>query len=131
MKRNKLLTWFMVCFVGTGILYTAQFIIVSSLKDSYYFHYPVWGIYLFHIITTISVLSIIYLVSKKLSSYVGFTFMGLILFKMTAALLFLIPLIKLDEVSKIPDFISFFVPYFLFLFFELLVAVQFIKHSKS
>ena len=50
--------------------------------------------------------------------------MGFSLFKMMAAIVFLIPLIQSDLESQIPDVSAFFIPYFLYLFFETLFAVR-------
>lgn len=53
--------------------------------------------------------------------------MGSILLKMLVAVVFLIPLIKMQNVSKIPDFISFFIPYFIYLFLEIILTVRLLK----
>ena len=45
----------------------------------------------------------------------------------TLAIVFLLPLIKSKEVSKIPDFFSFFAPYFIFLFLEIVMAMKILK----
>ncbi len=68
---------------------------------------------------------------KLIPDYIGFTFMGFILLKMIAALVFLLPLIKMENVSKIPDFTSFFIPYFIFLFLEILLTMKILKHSED
>lgn len=115
----------------TAIFYFLQNIIIGSLEDSYTFYYSVLEIYLFHFLVTLIILSVIYLVSRKAPQYIGYTFMGFILFKMTAAVIFLIPLIKMEGVSKIPDFISFFIPYFLFLSYEIFVTLKLLKHSEA
>lgn len=57
--------------------------------------------------------------------------MGFILIKMIASVVFLIPLIKMDDVSKIPDFGSFFVPYFIYLFLEILLAISILNHAEN
>lgn len=125
-------TWHLTVYIAlTAIFYFVQNIIVGVLKDSYTFYYSVFKIYLFHFLVTFIILSFIYLVSRKAPKYIGYTFMGFILFKMAAAVIFLIPLIKMQGVSKIPDFISFFIPYFLFLLFEILVTLQLVKHSEA
>lgn len=57
--------------------------------------------------------------------------MGFILLKMIAALAFLLPLIRMQNVSQIPDFTSFFIPYFIYLFFEILLTMKILKHSED
>ena len=128
----KLQGWHITIYIAlTAIFYFVQNFIIESLKDSYTFYYSVLNIYIFHFIITLVILAVIYLVSKKAPNYIGFTFLGFILFKMVAAVIFLIPLIKMEGVSKIPDFISFFIPYFLFLSYEIYVTLKLLKQSEA
>lgn len=128
----KLQGWHITIYIAlTAIFYFLQNFIIGSLKDSYTFYYSVLNIYIFHFIITLVILAVIYLVSKKAPNYIGFTFLGFILFKMVAAVIFLIPLIKMEGVSKIPDFISFFIPYFLFLSYEIYVTLKLLKQSEA
>lgn len=112
-------------------LFFIQKLAVDSISDSYHFYYSVWNIYVFHFIVTLIILSALYLVSKKAPNYTGFAFLGFILLKMVAAIVFLIPLIKMKNVSKIPDFISFFIPYFLYLFVEIALALRLLRQSTN
>jgi hypothetical protein len=50
---------------------------------------------------------------------------------MLAAILFLIPLIRLDKEQKLPDIIAFFIPYFAFLFFELTFSIKLLNGFKK
>ncbi len=112
-------------------LFLIQNSVVQWLSVDHFFYYPVWGIYLFHFLITLFIFSLLYLIGKVIPRYIGFTFMGGILFKMVAAIIFLLPLIKVEGVSKIPDFCSFFVPYFIFLFLEVLLAMRVLRHSGN
>jgi len=116
--------------IVTAVLYGLHWTIVESLAGTFKFFYAVWKIYIFHFVVTLIILSTLYMVSKRLPNYVGYVFMGFILFKMTAAVIFLIPLIKMVGVSKIPDFVSFFVPYFIYLLLEILVTLKLLKQSE-
>lgn len=131
MKVNKFFYIPLYLLLLTTILFFIQWTIVGSLDRNYTFYYPVTKIYIFHFLITLIILSVLYLVSKKLPQYIGYTFMGFILFKMIATIVFLIPLIKLEGVSKIPDFISFFAPYFVYLFFEIVVTLKLLKRSDT
>ncbi len=129
MKLDK---WHIIFYLAvSAIFYFIQDLIVGSLEDTYTFFYSVLNIYIFHFLVTLIILSAIYLVSKKAPNFVGYTFMALIVFKMAAAVIFLIPLIKMEGGSKIPDFISFFAPYFLYLFLEVMVTVRLLKPSEG
>ena len=104
---------------------------VESLSENFVFYYAVWKIYLFHFIVALSILSVLFLISKKAANYVGYAFLGFVLLKMVAAVVFLIPLIKMENVSKIPDFISCFIPYFIYLFLEIVLTLRLLKQSAA
>lgn len=131
MKVNRFFYIPLYLILLTAIFFFIQNLIIGSLEDTYEFFYPVFKIYIFHLIIAFIILSVLYLVSKKAPQYIGYTFMGFILFKMIATIVFLIPLIKLEGVSKIPDFISFFAPYFLYLFFEIVITLKLLKRSDT
>lgn len=131
MKVNNYFYILIYLILLTAILFFIQKMIIGSLEATYDFYYPVLKIYIFHFLITLIILSVLYLVSKKSPKYIGYTFMGFILFKMAATVIFLIPLIKLEGASQIPDFTSFFAPYFLYLFFEIWVTLKLLKHSEA
>jgi len=68
-------------------------------------------------------------VNKTFADKTGFAFMGFSLIKMMAAIVFLIPLLQSDHKSQVPDVSAFFIPYFLFLFFETLFAIRLINNQ--
>lgn len=109
------------------ILYVLQYFLAITLFPETTYYYPLWSVYLFMIIGTTVDYLILLFVNKNLSEYTGNTFMGLGVFKMFAAVLFFIPLIKSDTVNRIPDVAMFFIAYFLFLGFETFKAIQLLK----
>ena len=113
------------------ILFLIQFFIVQKLSKSYYFFYSTYAIYLFLAITTTIICFILIYINKKVSDQTGFAFMGLSVIKMLAAVLFLVPLIQLDKMQKLPDIIAFFIPYFAFLFFELIFIIKLLNGFKK
>lgn len=131
MKVKKFIYILLYLIALTVILFLIQKAILNSIEDLFTFYYAVWKIYAFHFLVTLSILSVLFLISKKAPNYIGYVFMGFILIKMTAAVIFLIPLIKMEDVSKIPDFISFFAPYFIYLFFEILITLKLLKLSEA
>src|SRR5699024_8187917 len=58
---------------------------------------------------------------------IGFASGGMIVLKLFAALLFLWPLITLEDVFKVPDLCSFFAPYFIFLLIEVLLTIKVLR----
>ena len=105
------------------ILFFLHFFIIEKFLNHSFF-YPLYAIYLFQIITTALVCFVIIYINEKSSENTGFTFMALSILKMLAAILFLIPLIRLDKDQKLPDVLTFFITYFAFLFFELTFIIK-------
>ncbi|MGV8945168.1 MAG: DUF6168 family protein [Lutibacter sp.] len=129
---NVPIIYFLKRFLPFSILlFLAHFFIVQEFLKSYSFFYSVYAIYLFHAITTALICFILIYINKKVSDQTGFAFMALSVLKMLAAILFLIPLIQLDKMQKIPDVIAFFIPYFAFLFFELTFIIKLLKGFKK
>ena len=108
----------------TIVLFFIQYYIVGSFFQNITFFYSTWSIYLFHLVITLISYGFLLFVNKTFADKTGFAFMGFSLFKMMAAIVFLIPLIQSDLESKIPDVSAFFIPYFLYLLFETLFAVR-------
>lgn len=131
MTQKQFLSSVVFLIATSLILFFIQSGVVRWLSDTYEFKYAVWQIYVFHFFITLFVFSLLHLVGKIFPKYIGFTFMGLILLKMIAAIVFLLPLIKMKTGSKIPDFISFFVPYFIFLILEILLTMKILKASED
>ena len=108
----------------TIVSFFIQYYIVGSFFQNITFFYSTWSIYLFHLVITLISYGFLLFVNKTFADKTGFAFMGFSLFKMMAAIVFLIPLIQSDLESKIPDVSAFFIPYFLYLLFETLFAVR-------
>jgi hypothetical protein len=61
---------------------------------------------------------------------VGFTFMGFGILKMAFAILFLLPLKEPTCLNPIPDVLAFFIPYFIFLFYETFYLVSLLNKES-
>ena len=131
MKVSQFLRFSGILIVVTVVLFFIQNWIVNSIGADFIFYYEVWKIYIFHFCITFLILTALYFVGMVAPNYVGYSFLGFILIKMVAAVLFLLPLIKMENVSKIPDFISFFVPYFLFLFMEIVLSLRLLRMATT
>ena len=111
-------------FPITLILFFVQYFSISVFFENTSFFYSTWSIYVFHLALTLISYGFLLFVNKTFADKTGFAFMGFSLLKMLAAIVFLIPLLQSDVVSKIPDVSAFFIPYFLFLFTETFFAVK-------
>jgi len=111
------------------VLFLVQHFIVENLFADIPFFYSTWSIYVFHIIITMLSYLFLLFVNKNFSDYTGYSFMGISVIKMMASVVFLVPLIKSDTIDRIPDIATFFIPYFLYLFFETIFAIRLINRS--
>lgn len=111
------------------ILYILQYFVTVQLFASVPFYYSTWSIYVFHIIIALAAYLFLLFVHKNFPDKTGFTFMGMGVIKMMACVVFLIPMIQSDTVDRIPDVAAFFIPYFMFLLFETIIAVRLINKA--
>ncbi|MBA3985159.1 MAG: hypothetical protein H0X63_00915 [Flavobacteriales bacterium] len=88
---------------------------------------PLWTIYAFHFITVSIVYTIINYKFSKGNKQVFFLFMGATLFKMILTLLFLLPVLLEPNENATLEVFNFFIPYFLYLAFEIVNITIFLK----
>ena len=111
------------------VLFAIQYLVITALFKDTVFFYSTLSIYIFHIVVTILSYLFLLFVNKNFPDYTGYSFMGISVVKMMAAVVFLIPLIQSDTIDRIPDVAAFFIPYFLFLFFETIFAIRLINKT--
>ncbi len=91
---------------------------------------PIQNIYFFNFIMTFVGLGILYFIYDKFSDYVGYTFLGIGIIKMALSVSFLMPLIKSAFDNKIPDTLSFFFCYFVFLIIESVFLIKLLNKKE-
>ena len=83
-----------------------------------------WQIYVFlALMTLIGYVCLLFIHSRD-ASKTGFAYIAIGFFKMLASVVFLYPIIVSGSEAIMADILSFFVPYFLFLTFELSFVVR-------
>lgn len=125
--KQSLLSFLKTFIPFSILLYLGQYFIIKEFASEYIFIYNTWSIYTFHIIATFIIFITLLAVQKASFDNTGFAFLACGLLKMLASIVFLVPLIKADLVSKLPDITAFFIPYFLFLTFETVFALKLIN----
>lgn len=105
------------------LLFFIQYSVMNFALDLD-FYYTSFSIYAFHILATLLIYAVLLYIHQNFSDKTGFSFMGLSLFKMVAAVLFLLPMLLSDTTNAFADVVAFFAPYFLFLIFETVFAVK-------
>lgn len=119
---------FLLQLIGVSVLLFAihSYLLYHFAKETTFF-FPVWQIYTFHLIITLVIYSIINYRFSSGKTDVFNLFMVLTFFKMVLAILFLLPLILSDIENKQPDVFNFFIPYFIYLFFEVFALIKFLQ----
>ncbi|MCG9971387.1 hypothetical protein [Christiangramia crocea] len=126
MMKDKLIPFLRFFIPFSLLLFGIQFVLVDYIfeTDLYYNTISIYG---FHVIATFLIYVFLIYVHNTFRDKTGFAFMGCSLFKMLAAVLFLLPMMLSDTQNPFQDMIAFFVPYFLFLIFETIYAVRLIN----
>ncbi|HAH56210.1 MAG TPA: hypothetical protein DCM02_13260 [Flavobacterium sp.] len=95
------------------------------------FFFPIWHIYLFNLLATVLLYTIVNYKYSKDKTTVFNTFMLSTLLKMVLVIVFLLPLLIGEIKDKKPDVFNFFITYFLFLIFEVYSIVKLLQNNVS
>jgi hypothetical protein len=119
---------FLLQLIGISVLLFAihGYLMFHFAKEITFF-FPLWQIYTFHLIITLILYTIINYRFSSGKKDIFNLFMVMTFFKMALAILFLLPLILSDIENKQPDVFNFFIPYFLYLFFEVFALTKFLQ----
>jgi|TARA_R100001369_G_scaffold92170_1_gene135815 hypothetical protein len=126
--KNDLLAFLKRLLPFSILLWLIQFLLQQYVFEVE-FYYSSFSIYLFHFLATFLIYLSLVFVYKNFTDKTGFAFMGLSLFKMVAAVIFLLPLVLSEVNAVFVNVLAFFIPYFLFLVFETLYAVKLINKT--
>lgn len=125
--KSRQLTFLFQIAVLTIVLFGIHYYLLSYIATDISLFFPLWHIYLFHfLVTTVLYTTINYQFSKGKTEVFN-TFMIITFLKMILSILFLLPLLLSDFENKQPDVFNFFIPYFLYLFFEVYSVTQFLQ----
>ncbi|PTM06952.1 MAG: hypothetical protein DA407_11070 [Bacteroidetes bacterium] len=119
---------FLLQLVGvTGLLLAMHGYLLYYFAKETTFFFPIWQIYIFHLIITLALYTIINYRFSSGKTDIFNLFMVMTFFKMALAIMFLLPLLLSDFENKQPDVFNFFIPYFLYLFFEVFTLTKFLQ----
>ena len=124
---NKEMSSFLLRLIGFTILlfFIHTYIIYQFFEGQLYF--PIWTIYIFNAVLVCIIYFILnYKVKQKSESILNF-FLGLTMLKMGLAIVFLLPLFFGKSDHSQLEVINFFIPYFLFLAFEIFSLNKFLQ----
>lgn len=125
--RKRQISFLLQLLGVTLIVFGIHAYLLSHFAKEVDFFFPLWQIYLFHVlITTVLYSSINYRFSNGKKDIFNL-FMVLTFLKMVLAIIFLLPLLLSEFENKQPDVFNFFIPYFLYLFFEVFALTRFLQ----
>lgn len=119
---------FLIQCIGLSVLLFAihSYLNFHFTEDVLLF-FPLWHIYLFHIITVVIIYTLINYRESIGKTEVFNTFILGMLLKMILTMVFLLPWILSKPEQKGYDLANFFVPYFIFLAFEVYSVVKILQ----
>lgn len=110
------------------VLFGIHFYILSQFFEGQ-LHFPLWTIYAFNAVLVFIVYSVLRYKASQGSNKMYQLFLGLTIAKMVLAIVFLLPLFFGKSEHSQLEVINFFIPYFLFLGFEIFNLNKFLQKS--
>ncbi|WP_111683164.1 hypothetical protein [Winogradskyella tangerina] len=127
--KKRQLSFILKLLIVSGILFGAHSYVLYQFASSVEFFFPLWQIYAFHFVVTLLFFSIInYRFAAGQKNIINL-FMILTFSKIALSIIFLLPFLLSDFENTQPDFLNFFVPYFLYLFFEVYAISKFLQKA--
>ncbi len=124
---NKKTSSFILRLLGfTIILFSIHFYIIHQFFEGQ-LYFPIWTIYVFNSVLVFIIYSVLNYKNKQGSDKMYQLFLGLTLLKMILAIVFLLPLFFGKSDHSQLEVINFFIPYFLFLTFEIFSLNKFLQ----
>lgn len=124
--KSRQMSFLIQNVIFTLILFGAHTYLLYHFAEGMTFFFPIWQVYVFHFIITTALYTIINYKYSKGKTDIFNTFMLSTFLKMVLAILFLLPLLLSEMDNKQPDVFNFFIPYFLYLFFEVFSLTKFL-----
>jgi len=126
--KKRQYSFFIQLILITVILFGIHSYLIYHFSNQAIF-FPIWQIYLFHFIVTLALYTLINYKYSQSTTKIFNAFMLSTMFKMILAILFLLPLLLSSFEDKIPDVFNFFIPYFIFLTFEIYSITSLLKED--
>lgn len=126
-ERDFLLKLSVVCILLFAI---HSYLNYHFAKDILLF-FPLWHIYLFHIVTILLIYTSINYIDSEGKTEVFNAFMLGVLLKMGLVLVFLLPWLLSKPEQQGYDLTNFFTPYFILLAFEVYSITEFLQKKKA
>lgn len=125
--KSRQLSFLLQNVAVTLILLGIHSYLLSHFAESTNFIIPIWQIYVFHFAVTTLLYSVINYQYSRGKTEIFNLFMGFTFLKMILSIVFLLPVLLSDSDNKQPEVFNFFIPYFLYLFFEVYSLTSFLR----
>ncbi len=130
MKKD--LPAFLIKWLGfTALLFAIHYYIFISFFSEISLYFPLWAIYTFNAALVLLVFLIVRVQMARGYTKTYNLFLILTISKMALAIVFLLPLFAGKAENAVVDVINFFIPYFLFLGFEIFQLNIFFKKEET
>jgi hypothetical protein len=126
---KKIARLFVYLVPMTVVFYFCQEFILNTYFNQIEFKITTLSIYLFHFLTVAVSYTLLVLVNKYFFQQTGYAFLAFGIIKMGLSVFFLMPVIDSEIANKIPDVLSFFIPFFIFLLLETIFSVNLLNSS--
>lgn len=127
-KKNQ--TSFLIqAILLTLTLFGIHSYLLHHFSNDFTLFFPLWQLYVFHFIVTTALYTLINYRYNSGKKDVFNAFMIATFLKMMLAIVFLLPLLVSDFENKQPDVFNFFIPYFIYLFFEVFSLTKFLQKN--
>jgi len=126
---NKVFTNFLVgLLLLSVVLFAAHYYILNAFFSEIDLYLPIWSIYVFNIIMVVGVFGFLRYKVKRgaKSGYILFSILTLL--KMVLAMVFLSPLFFDKSNHTVTEVFNFFIPYFIYLIYEIYSLDKFFKN---
>jgi hypothetical protein len=128
---KDVLMFFLKLAAFTGLLWAVHFYIFITFFSEIALYFPLWSIYLFNAILVFAVYAFVNYKAAKGSEKIYNLFLTLTIVKMALAIVFLLPVFAGKALSPRVEVINFFIPYFVFLGFEIFSLSEFFKKQQT
>ena len=129
---NKDFQGFVLKLIGfAALLLGVHYYIFHIFFSELDLYFPLWSIYAFNAFMVFAVYSIINYKVSNGSDKILSLFLSLTMVKMVLAIIFLLPIFAGKSQHVVTEVLNFFIPYFLFLLFEILLLDKFFKNQQT
>ena len=129
MMIKHLLKFLFKLIMVTGLLLAIHYYVILNFFSELILFFPLWSIYAFNAVLVFLVYCILFYKSVDGNEKAYTHFLVLTLGKMVLSIVFLSPLFNPERAHETDGEINFFIPYFLFLSFEIVTLSNFFKNQ--